>query len=98
MVPDTFFDELARKHREGGMAVQVLKRMSLMDRIRMTVEDAEFARGDRKAELNYSYNEGREKGIGLGKVEDARNMKADGLPLEKIAQYTGLSPEQIAQL
>ena len=33
-----------------------------------------------------------------GKQEDARNMLADGLPVEKVAQYTGLSIEDIQAL
>ena len=33
-----------------------------------------------------------------GKQESARNMLADGLPVEKVAQYTGLSVEDIQAL
>ena len=28
----------------------------------------------------------------------ARSMKADGMPVETIARYTGLTPEEIEQL
>ena len=33
-----------------------------------------------------------------GKKEDARNMLADGLPPDKIVQYTGLTLEDVARL
>ena len=36
-----------------------------------------------------------EKGRAKGKAEDVKAMKADGLPIEKIMQYTGLTAEQI---
>ena len=41
---------------------------------------------------------GFERGELFGKEEDARNMLADGLPLEKVAQYTGLSLADIQAL
>ncbi|MBP5463606.1 MAG: hypothetical protein J6Y13_00250, partial [Treponema sp.] len=42
--------------------------------------------------------EGYLNGWDDGKLEDARNMLADGLPVEKIVQYTGLSVEDIQTL
>ena len=46
--------------------------------------------------------EGREEGISIGenrgRQETARNMLADGLPREKIAQYTGLSLAEVEKL
>jgi predicted transposase/invertase (TIGR01784 family) len=42
--------------------------------------------------------EGTMKGIAEAKAEAARNMKADNIPLEKISQYTGLSPEEMEKL
>ena len=44
------------------------------------------------------YQEGLEKGIEKGHIEDARKMKADDMPTELIAKYTGLSPEEINAL
>ena len=43
-------------------------------------------------------DDGRNEGLFMGKQEDARNMLADGLPVEKVAQYTGLSIEDIRAL
>ena len=44
------------------------------------------------------YLDGRDDGVLIGKQEDARNMLADGLPMDKITQYTGLSVEDIRAL
>ena len=42
--------------------------------------------------------EGRQKGRVEEKFVIARGMKADGLPVETIAKYTGLSAEEIENL
>ena len=41
---------------------------------------------------------GRAEGRTEGRLEIARNMKADGMSIELIQKYSGLSPEEIAQL
>ena len=43
-------------------------------------------------------DDGEKIGFERGKQEDARNMLADGLPVEKIVLYTGLSVEHIQAL
>ena len=42
--------------------------------------------------------EGRTKGRAEERIEIARNMKANGLPVDLVAACSGLSPEEIAQL
>ena len=42
--------------------------------------------------------EGRAEGITSQRLETARSMLVDGLPLEKIMRYTGLSKEEIDKL
>ena len=42
--------------------------------------------------------EGRAEGLAKGRAETARNMKAKGLPVDLIAECSGLSPEEIAKL
>ena len=42
--------------------------------------------------------EGMEKGRAEGHIEAARKMKADAMPTELIAKYTGLSAEEIDAL
>ena len=41
---------------------------------------------------------GRAEGLTKGRAETARNMKADGMSIELIQKYSGLSPEEIAHL
>ena len=38
------------------------------------------------------------KGVAKEKIATAQRMKADGLPVETIAKYTQLPPEEIAML
>ena len=42
--------------------------------------------------------EGEAKGLKEGKLETARQMKSDGIAVETIAKYTGLSADEIAAL
>ena len=44
------------------------------------------------------YLDGVDQGRTDEKTETARRMKADGMPTERIAKYTGLSAEEIDQL
>ena len=43
-------------------------------------------------------DEGRAEGRTEGRAEVAREMLADGMPVDKIAKYTELSIEEIAAL
>ena len=52
----------------------------------------------REAGLAEGRVEGRAEGITSQRLETARSMLADGLPLEKIMRYTGLSKEEIDKL
>ena len=49
-----------------------------------------------EAEIRYGI--GIEKGVNAAKTEAARKMKADGMPVELIAKYTGLTIKQIETL
>ena len=44
------------------------------------------------------FKKGEAKGIEENKRENARRMKTDGMPVELIAKYTGLTTEQINSL
>ena len=56
--------------------------------------DREVIERDHNSELHYA----QEQGTLQAKREDARNMKNDGLSAVKIAEYTGLSEDEIADL
>ncbi|MFZ4474510.1 MAG: Rpn family recombination-promoting nuclease/putative transposase [Saprospiraceae bacterium] len=53
---------------------------------------------DLKNVIDTSYLEGKAEGKAEEKSEIARQMKADGEPVEKIRRYTGLTEEEIAGL
>ena len=61
----------------------------------MFLHDQAQARSDARKD---GYNQGRQAGKKENALAVARNMKKDGLPSEKIAAYTGLSPEEIEKL
>jgi len=42
--------------------------------------------------------EGLSQGARQNAIATARSMKADGMPVDAIAKYTGLTPEEIAAL
>lgn len=49
-------------------------------------------------EMKYREQRGFEDGRQEGKLEDAKNMKADSVPIELIKKYTGLTKEEIEKL
>lgn len=48
--------------------------------------------------MAYARQEAIEEGRAEGRAEVAREMLADGMPVDKIAKYTELSIEEIAAL
>lgn len=53
---------------------------------------------DLKNVVDASFDEGKAEGKAEGKEEIARQMKAEGEPVEKIVRFTGLTAEQIGRL
>ena len=56
------------------------------------------AQMDYESGINTAHDKGMEEGRTEGKMEDARGMKAENIPLETIVKITGLTPEQVAAL
>ncbi len=52
----------------------------------------------RQKDVEEARGQGIERGIEQGKFDTARKMKAAGIAVEVISQYTGLTLEQIAEL
>ena len=56
----------------------------------------------RESELNDSFNSGKSEGLSQGKkensIETAKKMLADGISLDTISKYSGLSKEEILKL
>jgi predicted transposase/invertase (TIGR01784 family) len=53
---------------------------------------------DLQSKLVQARREGRQEGLQQRKLEIARNIKVLGVPIEKIAQATGLTERQINEL
>ncbi len=56
-----------------------------------------MGKGIRKG-IQEGLQEGVSKGLREGKLQVARTMLADGMPLEKVARYSGLSTRELQQL
>lgn len=61
-------------------------------------EDSLKAFRDWYSVMKTNFDKGVKQGIEQEKKSIARQMKADGVPLQSIARYTGLSEEEIAGL
>ena len=92
------------------MALNTAIRLSAEERawayhLSMDRAEADYRNGIKYARLD-ALEEGRKEGIAIGEqrgredafLETARNMLADGLMPEKIAQYTGLPLADVEQL
>jgi predicted transposase/invertase (TIGR01784 family) len=60
--------------------------------------DREVIERDHNSELHYAKEQGLQQGTLQAKRDDARNFKALGVPVQTIAQATGLSEDEIAGL
>ena len=90
------YDEALRKYRDTlcvleGAEQRGLKRGLAKGREEWRAEGLAKGRAEGLAE-------GRTKGRTEERLEIARNMKADGMSIELIQKYSGLSPEEIAKL
>ncbi|GHU54065.1 hypothetical protein FACS189411_00020 [Bacteroidia bacterium] len=61
-------------------------------------EMREMALSDFTSGMNFAKREGIAIGEQKGKIEVARSMKKDGMPVSQIVIYTNLSPDEIEQL
>jgi predicted transposase/invertase (TIGR01784 family) len=53
---------------------------------------------DLQSKVVQAKRDGRKEGRKEGKLEIARNLKGTGIPLQQIAVWTGLSPDDITTL
>jgi predicted transposase/invertase (TIGR01784 family) len=94
--------ELVEEVLKMDMAIQTAQ-----SRLEMIKSDPELAhaydmyeqtRIDYKFGIQGARQDGERKGERKGKLEVARNFKKIGIPVEQIAQGTGLSVDEIAKL
>lgn len=93
---------LAEKDEYIHKAYDKLEEISADEEKRLEYEERQKAIRDHRHMLASGRREGRREGLREGKhehaVEMARKMLADKLPLEKVAEYSGLSLEEVRKL
>lgn len=93
-----FMDESFLKIKEVRAAMDTLKYISADDEMRAISDLRQKNINDYNSELTVAKKEARDEGLAEGKRDTALSMLADGLPIETIKKYTGLSVEDIASL
>lgn len=93
---------LAEKYEYIHKAYDKLEEISADEEKRLEYEERQKAIRDHRHMLASGRREGLREGLREGKhehaVEMARKMLEDKLPIEKIAEYSGLSPEDVHRL
>ncbi|GHV07639.1 hypothetical protein FACS189485_18250 [Spirochaetia bacterium] len=87
---EPLIEELCKQEEGIMMADRALARISR--------DQEKWARALFREKAAMDYSSGIYAAGKAAHMEDARKMKADSLPLEKIQKYTGLSPEDIEKL
>ena len=88
------FDMIAATNPEIQEAVDILYEISADEKVRAEYNARQKAWMDRQSQFDGYFKKGKAE----GKVEDARNLKALGIPTDIIVKSIGLSPEEIAKL
>jgi predicted transposase/invertase (TIGR01784 family) len=90
---------IAQKSPELKKVVGILMDLSADERTRMLYEAHETARMDEESRMRGAWNKGRVEGEARGRVEGkmeaARAMINDGLPLETVSRYTGIPADEL---
>ena len=86
------YDEALRKYRDTLCVLESAEQRGVKRGLAKGREEG------RAEGLAKGCAEGLAKGRAEGRIETARNMKADGMSIELIQKYSGLSPEEIANL
>lgn len=89
---------LAEKDEYIHKAYDKLEEISADEEKRLEYEERQKAIRDYRHMLASGRREGLREGKHEHAVEMARKMLEDKLPIEKIAEYSGLSPEDVHRL
>ena len=100
------FMQAAEKSPLIARALETLRKISGNETMRMEADARERFLNDMVDSYNTGYKTGFDSGFDDGKKEGdanasrrmALNMLADGVPIEKILRYTGMTSEQLAAL
>ena len=85
-------------NKELEAAVNDLERLSQNDRAMIAYAKELRYSGQYEANIEAAKAEGIDRGRGEGIAKTARNMKKDGMAVDKIVLYTGLTREEIDAL
>jgi len=88
------FEMLAKKYPELKKPIRYSKKMSLFEMLRDVQFHKNLAKVDKRMLILQAKMDGHEEKA----LEIARKFKAMGLPIEQIAEGTGISPETLASL
>ncbi|MDR3201095.1 MAG: Rpn family recombination-promoting nuclease/putative transposase [Spirochaetales bacterium] len=90
--------ELVERNPRLRKPVGILMKLSDDERESLIFEAQERFRMDTESRIDWAKRQGAKEQEEKEKREIARKMKTDGLPLEKISGYTGLSADEIQAL
>ncbi len=99
-LPDAAKNSVFKKLAEIGelSSLTYEERLKYDDALKRYRDTIAVMEGQKQEGFREGMEKGIEKGIEKGKVEIARNLKNDGIPLDVIARNTGLSIEEIEKL
>ena len=80
------------------MEVEGRESMVFRDGERRQYEESKKVFWDNYSVMKTAHDKGMAKGLAKGKMDNARKMKADNMPTDLIAKYTGLTIEEIEAL
>ena len=60
--------------------------------------DEKRRRSEMNTAIRMGREEGRAEGLAEGRIEIAKGMLSDGMPVDNISKYTGLTAEEIMSL
>ena len=83
---------------ETSKALKILEKSAYTEAQLYAYERYWDAVYNERGAIRHGYNQGLTEGEAKANYKNARLMKADGMPTELIAKYTGLSVEEIAKL
>ncbi len=92
------FMTVAQKNPSIAEAWGIVKTLSADEESRLLAESREKARMDFEDRFDGAYREGEQKGERKGRLETARNALRKNIPIETIAELTGISLSEIRQL
>ena len=87
-----------KENKDINKAIDELEQVSGNEKLRRIAELKEKYIRDEQASIEYAQNEGYRQGEAKSKTEIAQNLLKKQMPIQDIAEVTGLSLEEIERL